>query len=323
MRATRRNPPRWWVLGPSVAALVVVIVVLATRWAAVTASQPAYLVTLLVVATAALGGVGWSSVGLGHGRAPDRSRARVLTARALGILGTVVLVLAMLWLRPLPATGVAVAAMSGSAAVRVTAPTSQIELDPTAGSTRTGLIFYPGALVDPRAYVPHLSILAAAGFPVVIVKPPCGIAFLSSGAASGAVAAHPSIARWVVGGHSLGGVVASANAGAGQSRIDGLLLWAYYPNGSIAGGTSLEVTSVSAGNDGLATPAKIAASEPYLPPATRFVVVEGAVHADFGDYGTQRGDGTPTTGRAEAQAQIEEASLALLQRVDERRGTGT
>ena len=43
----------------------------------------------------------------------------------------------------------------------------------------------------------------------------------------------------------------------------------------------------------------------YLPPDTRFVVVGGAVHAHFGDYGSQRGDGAPTIGAAEAQRQID------------------
>lgn len=306
-------------LGPSTATVVMVTAILATRWGAVTASQPAYLVTLSVVVAVALVGAAWSLVELRRKPVRDRSRVRVVTARALGIAGTAALLLVLLWLRPLPATDVAVAAMSGSTTVRVTDSTSRIELDPTARATRTGLVFYPGALVDPRAYVPLLSPLAARGFPVVIVKPPYGIAFLSSGAATGIVNGHPSITRWVVGGHSLGGVVASSNAGSREARIDGLLLWASYPNGSIAGATDLEVTSISAGNDGLATPAKIEASKPDLPPDTRFVVVEGAVHADFGDYGTQRGDGTPTIGRAEAQRQIEAASLDLLQRVEDRR----
>ena len=76
------------------------------------------------------------------------------------------------------------------------------------------------------------------------------------------------------------------------------------------------MSSVSAGNDGLATPAKLDASRPSLPPDTTFVVVEGAVHSDFGDYGTQRGDGTPTIGRARAQRATEEATPALLREVD-------
>ena len=39
--------------------------------------------------------------------------------------------------------------------------------------------FYPGAKVDPRAYVPNLTPLAAAGYPVVVLKLPYNIAFFS------------------------------------------------------------------------------------------------------------------------------------------------
>jgi len=320
MRPARRTPPRWWLLGPSAAALVVVVVILATRWGAVTASQPAYLLTLLFIGVAAAVGLGSSLVRLRDRPAPERPRWRVVTARVAGVVATAVVLLGLLWLRPLPATDVAVASMAGSPSVRVVDSTSTIALDPTGHTTRTGLVFYPGALVDPRAYVPLLSTLAARGFTVVVVKPPYNIAFLATGAPTGIIAGHRSVTRWVVGGHSLGGVAASSYAGGGHTGVDGLLLWASYPASSLADATSLAVTSVSAGNDGLATPAKIEAAKGDLPAHTRYVVVEGAVHAYFGDYGTQRGDGTPTIGRTEAQRQIEAASLDLLQRVDEGAG---
>jgi len=322
MHATRRTPPRWWVLGPATAVALAVPVILATRWGPIVASQPAYLLTLLLVGAVSVVGLAWSLVDIGRERprVRERSRFRVVGSRVLGVAGTVVLVAGLAWLRPLPATDVAVAAMSGGPAVRVVDSSTRIELLPTGHAAATGLIFYPGALVDPRAYVPLLTPLAADGFPVVVVKPPYGIALLATGAASGIIGSIPAVHRWVVGGHSLGGVAATSYAGAGHASVDGLLLWASYPNGSIASATSLQVTSVSAGNDGLATPSKIEASKHDLPPDTRFVTVEGAVHAYFGDYGTQRGDGTPTISRADAQRQIESASLDLLRRVDRRSG---
>ena len=41
-----------------------------------------------------------------------------------------------------------------------------------------------------------------------------------------------------------------------------------------------------------------------LPPTAEFVRIEGAIHSYFGDYGEQRGDGTPTLSRQAAQDQI-------------------
>ncbi len=44
----------------------------------------------------------------------------------------------------------------------------------------------------------------------------------------------------------------------------------------------------------------------------KIVMIQGAVHAYFGDYGRQPGDGEPTVPREPAQAEIIDASLAAL-----------
>ena len=101
-----------------------------------------------------------------------------------------------------------------------------------------------------------------------------------------------------------------------ERAADGLLLWASFPaNDALAERTDLVVTSISGGRDGLATPADIAESRSDLPPDTRFVVIPGAVHADFGDYGAQRGDGERAISRERAQQTIVAASLRFLREV--------
>ena len=47
-----------------------------------------------------------------------------------------------------------------------------------------------------------------------------------------------------------------------------------------------------------------------------FTEVPGAVHAFFGDYGPQAGDGVPTTDRATAQRQIVAATAAFVDGLD-------
>lgn len=54
--------------------------------------------------------------------------------------------------------------------------------------------------------------LAEGGHTVVIPKPPFGIAFLTTSVFTEARSDHPPVNRWVVGGHSLGGVVAASAA---------------------------------------------------------------------------------------------------------------
>jgi dienelactone hydrolase len=205
--------------------------------------------------------------------------------------------------------------MAGTPQVHIADSATRIELSPTGATRSTGLIFYPGAKVDPRAYVPNLTPIAAAGYPVIILKVPYNIAFAGRGAALRAIDAHPAVMRWVVGGHSLGGVVASSVAGSNDPRVRGLLLWASYPSSTLADRTSLQVTSISGSNDGLATPAKIDAAKAKLPPDTRYVVIEGGIHSFFGDYGLQSGDGTPSVSRHTAQQQIQAATLDLMHRV--------
>ena len=317
--ATRPGPrarPLWWTLVPSALLVLVVLFILATKWSAIVASQHAYLSTLVVVGLLGLLGVAFSLLSPTGSDPRPRSSWWTWTRRGLGIVAVLLLAGILLWLRPLPATELAVHSMDGTSLVRVSTTSSTIELQPTKTAKQTGFIFFPGALVDPRAYVPLLTKVADQGYLVEIIKAPFNIAFLSSNAPAGIIADHPSISRWVLGGHSLGGVAAASFASTKRPKVEGLVLWASYPSSSMADARWLTISSISASNDGLATPAKIEASKPDLPPSTTYVVVEGAVHADFGDYGAQRGDGTPTITRQQAQAQIEAATIALLDRVD-------
>ncbi|MEP6649171.1 MAG: alpha/beta hydrolase [Lapillicoccus sp.] len=139
----------------------------------------------------------------------------------------------------------------------------------------------------------------------------------SSPSASPATSSRPlpGVSQWAVGGHSLGGVAASVYASQ-DSRARGLLFWASYPLSSLAARTDLVVASVSGTKDGLSTPPDIAASRD-LPPATTFTAIEGVVHAYFGDYGPQSGDGTPTIDRATAQAQNVTATARFMQAMAE------
>lgn len=235
-----------------------------------------------------------------------------VVGRGAGVLVTLVVLGALVWLRPFAATPEAVAAMSGSSAVRITDAPAHIVITPTSGTPTRGLIFQPGARVDPRAYVPMLSEISRQGVLVVVVKQPFGIAFLAMSAPHAFIDGHPEVTSWALGGHSLGGVAAATFAHDHPDLVKGLVLWASYPVDTLADRTDLAVASVSGTRDGFTTPADIAASRALLPGDTAYTPVEGAVHSFFGDYGDQPGDGTPTVDRAEAQRQIVAATDALM-----------
>ncbi|WP_130011154.1 alpha/beta hydrolase [Serinicoccus sediminis] len=294
-----------------------------TRAGVLLAGHPAYAVTVTVAAAVGVVLLGLGLRGaLGDSTDPDgrprRSRWMQVVGAAVAIVLSLLVLGVLGWLRPFGASPQAVALMDGTPEVEVTDAASRITLTPTAAAPTTGLVFQPGARVDPRAYLPLLSEVAADGYLVVVVKQPFDIGFTAVGAPERVVADHPEVAAWATGGHSLGGVVASAYAADHPDEVDGLLLWASYPLDDLSSREDLAVTTVSGSEDGLATPEDIGASLADLPPQTEVVEVAGAVHAFFGDYGEQPGDGTPGTSRAEAQTQIVGASTALLEEVSGR-----
>lgn len=109
----------------------------------------------------------------------------------------------------------------------------------------------------------------------------------------------------------MGGVAAAGYAKDNQDDIEGLVLWASYPSEDMSV-TSLQAVSIYATNDGLTTEADIEDSKSKLPSSTTYVEITGGNHAQFGYYGTQRGDGEATISRADQQEQMVTATLDLL-----------
>ena len=187
---------------------------------------------------------------------------------------------------------------------------------PPSRQASLGLIFYPGARVPKEAYAYLGRALAKAGYAVVILSLPLNFAVFSPYKAAQAEKALPSVRAWVIGGHSLGGAMAASYCAKPRPKVAGLLFLAAYPGGSAnLSASSLPILSISATNDGLATPDKIAASRRLLPSMARFIEISGGNHAQFGEYGLQPGDGTATTsGPAQRQAVVEE-TLGFMARV--------
>jgi hypothetical protein len=189
---------------------------------------------------------------------------------------------------------------------------------PTDGYPTTGLIFYPGGRVDPRAYAPMAQLIADQGYLVVIVPMPLNLAVFGSNRAASVIQSYPEIQHWVIGGHSLGGSMAAAYADKNDDQIDGLVLLASYPAGSNSlTDNKLMVASIYATQDGLATKDKIDASRELLPADTNWVQIDGGNHAQFGWYGNQSGDLPATISRKEQQAQVIRATLELLKQVEQ------
>ena len=174
------------------------------------------------------------------------------------------------------------------------------------------LIFYQGGRVEELAYGPYLQQVADAGFTAYLVKSPFDLAILDGDGADDIFKEkNPACTRFLVAGHSLGGVVAAAYV---LGKPDyGLLLLAAYPQDS----ASLvnhrgPVASVSASEDGLTIADKLSATASLLPEHTSWIVIEGGNHAQFGWYGEQDKDGKALIEREVQQRVVVEQTIGML-----------
>ena len=155
-----------------------------------------------------------------------------------------------------------------------------------------GLIFIPGARVEPYAYLFQLSgVVEEHGITVLITKPTLNLAFFDTRGVDNFTTAAPEIDRWFVGGHSLGGVRACLMTP--DATLEGLVLFGSYCANDLSE-SALQVLSIAGENDLLSDLATIEGAAPLLPADAQFVVIDGANHAAFGDYGAQSGDGERT-----------------------------
>ncbi|MET1052566.1 MAG: alpha/beta hydrolase [Mycetocola sp.] len=186
-------------------------------------------------------------------------------------------------------------------AITITDTDVSIVMAPTDVVSPTGLVFVPGAKVDPYAYLYKLSGIVEDGVTVVITKPTLNLALADLRPLATFTETVPDVDRWLVGGHSLGGVKACQYAG--SDPVIGIVLFGSYCANDLAD-SGLGVLSFVGENDGLSTPEKIADSATLLPDDAVTVVIPGGNHADFGDYGIQPGDGTSTTSDTDVRAII-------------------
>ena len=175
---------------------------------------------------------------------------------------------------------------------------------------KAGLIFYPGAKVQPEAYAPLLEQCAERGVLCVLVRPLFNLAILDENAAEGVQAQFPEIDSWIVAGHSMGGVAASDYASRHSGDFDGLAFLASYPTADLAEFDGNAV-SVAGTNDEVLDRGNYESARSKLPADASELEIAGGNHANFGNYGEQAGDGTASISREEQQSRTADAIAEL------------
>ena len=156
----------------------------------------------------------------------------------------------------------------------------------------TAVVFYPGAKVEAIAYLPLLDQIRQTGVTCILVDMPFHMAIFDSDAAEGVMARFPEVENWYIAGHSMGGAMASQFAAGHQEEVDGLILMGAY----IYGDYPPEDTLTIYGSLNQSVEDKLDYTE-------NVVEIQGGNHAQFGNYGPQKGDLPATITAQEQQAQ--------------------
>ena len=165
----------------------------------------------------------------------------------------------------------------------------------------SALIFYPGAKVEYTAYLPILEKLRQNGIASVLMKMPFNMAIFSVNAADKAFDELSGIDHWFIGGHSMGGAMASSYAAGHQEKVKGLVLLGAYIYGDVAPKDALTVYGTL--NADL---------EKHIDYTDNVVIIQGGNHAQFGNYGEQKGDPKALISREEQQDIAVQAILSFI-----------
>ncbi len=207
-----------------------------------------------------------------------------------------------------------------------------IEIFPaTVTVSTTGLLFYPGGLVDNHVYNELLAQFSlASGIKTVVVKMPANLAVFDINAGLNTISNYPEITNWVIAGHSLGGSMAASTVKNNPEIYSGLIFMDSYP----ADGGSLKdwsgaILSLFSSIEKISDPERMEKSLDLIPPATwlsedsRIYPLEktnysvlhqinGGSHSYFGTYGPQDGDYPPAVPRENFHAEVVDYMLEFF-----------
>lgn len=209
----------------------------------------------------------------------------------------------------------ALAALESDSAVTVTRE-PWLTFTPASPTPATGFIFYPGGRISPLGYSDLMRAIAEKGYLVVVPTMPINMAIFNSNIADEIIAAHPEIAHWVIGGHSVGGTAAAQYTAAYPEQIDGLAIWSSYPaDNSDLSTLNIPVLLMYGGNETGVTDTSVGVRKHLLPPDTDYLKIEGGDHHQFGSYQLTTEENLATVSREAQHAQILAAMLELLRSV--------
>ena len=181
---------------------------------------------------------------------------------------------------------------------------------------KVGFVYHPGCFYDERAYAPILRALAEDGYPAFLLDVPLSFSILTPFRADLVMREYPEIETWVVGGHGLGGMVASVFTQFRRNKwnIDGLALFASYPFPIFnnLSNTDIKAISLWGNEDGITTRVQWEDGKRLLPDDAKFVEIDGGNHSQMAYLSTLQTNDKKATISRESQQSVVQAELKAL-----------
>ncbi|MBF4516029.1 alpha/beta hydrolase [Flavobacterium sp. ANB] len=165
-------------------------------------------------------------------------------------------------------------------------------------------VFYPGAMVDPKAYVPLCRKISENGIKVYLIKMPWRLATNGYELPKQLGLLLDKNKTYILAGHSQGGKMAAQFVKENPNLIDKLILiGTTHPRDISLADSKIPILKIYGSNDGIADERTIFKNKSKLPATAKFVEIKGANHAQFGYYGFQLGDNSAEISREQQQAE--------------------
>ncbi|MCD8380540.1 MAG: alpha/beta hydrolase [Lachnospiraceae bacterium] len=156
------------------------------------------------------------------------------------------------------------------------------------GDSGIGFLIFSGAKTDERAYAYIAKLLHENGHTVVIPKQLFSLSMFGTKHGQEIMASNPEIKKWILVGHSLGGMPVSRIAAARPENLAGMVFLATYASLNLSD-LDIGTIRITADHDGIMNNDFMKRYDGNLPHNTSNIVLQGANHQGFAAYHSTSG----------------------------------
>jgi len=208
--------------------------------------------------------------------------------------------------------GVDESILQSNSVIQVENTSDIISFTPKKGFQKV-FIFFPGAMVAADAYAPLCRKIAENGYKSIIIKMPWRLPSYGYNKPKEMKFFEDNTKEYILAGHSKGGMMAAKFVYENPKLINKLiLLGTTHPRDFDLSKSAIPIMKIYGSNDGVADAYSINQNKPKLPPNTKYFLIKGGNHSQFGYYGSQLGDNEASISREEQQKIILNSILSFI-----------